>query len=201
MPARVAIRSMLRSEYDAPSASSASVAASTAAWIAARLALGAGSSRDSTDAITIQSTRLEVGPAVLDTVSSFWSDPRHGQPARPHHPGRRRDDHRRVEARPRPAHVAPSALRALGAPGLGLPRDRLHAGPPRLGGDVRRRPRGGLVGAGQLLRRRGARDHPVQRGGDGLGGPARGGLPPYAAGRRAPPRPAPQPPLRAPPPV
>src|SRR3954452_16844837 len=75
MPARVAIRSMLRSEYDAPSASSASVAASTAAWIAARLALGAGSSRDSTDAITIQTTPLVGGPEVLDTVSSFCSDP------------------------------------------------------------------------------------------------------------------------------
>ena len=59
MPARVAIRSMFRSEYDAPSASSASVAASTAAWIAARLALGAGSSLDSTDAITTQPTRRE----------------------------------------------------------------------------------------------------------------------------------------------
>src|SRR5690348_5783646 len=53
MPARVAMRSMLRSEYEAPSASRASVAARTAAWIAARLAVGAGSSRDSTDAIAV----------------------------------------------------------------------------------------------------------------------------------------------------
>src|SRR5512133_1877873 len=110
MPARVAIRSMLRSEYDAPSASRASVAARTAAWIAARLAVGAGTSRDSTDAIAVQTTRLEDGPAVLDTVSSFCSDPRHGQPARPHHAGRRRDDRRRVQARPHPAHVAATAL-------------------------------------------------------------------------------------------
>ena len=57
MPARVAIRSMFRSAYEAPSASSASVAASTEAWIAVRLAVGAGSSRDSTDAITAQRTR------------------------------------------------------------------------------------------------------------------------------------------------
>src|SRR6478752_10719800 len=106
MPARVAIRSMLRSEYEAPSESRASVAASTAAWIAARFAVGAGCSFDSTDAITVQPTRLEVPSAGLDTVSSFWSDPRYGQPARPDHTGRCRDDHRRVQAVVDPAHVA-----------------------------------------------------------------------------------------------
>ena len=134
--------------------------------------------------------------AELDTVSSFWSDPR-PWPACSTSPPRATS--RRSPTSPssrRPAHDAAPALRAVGAPELGVPRDRLHAGPPRLGGDVRRRARGGVVGPGQLLRRRGARRHAVQRARDGLRGPARGGLPHHPAGRRGAPRPALQPPLR-----
>src|SRR5262245_46088853 len=105
---------MLRSAYDAPSASSSSVAASTASWTAARLGVGAAFSPGSTDV-----TRLSL-PGAPDLTHCQVSGPIpvHGQPARPHHAGRRRDDHRRAQAHADHAHDATAALRALGAPAV-----------------------------------------------------------------------------------
>ena len=61
-----------------------------------RRALGGGgrSSRDSTDAIAPS----VLGATGLTQCQVSARIRAHGQPARPHHPGRRRDDHRRVQA-------------------------------------------------------------------------------------------------------
>ena len=118
--------------------------------------------------------------------------------ARPHHPGRRRHDQRRVEASQRHADDAAAALRAVGAPELELPRDRLHARTAATGrrctdGDARPDRLVPVV----VLRRRGAGGDAVLGLVHGLRGPERGGLPHDPAGRRGAPRPALQQLLRA----
>ena len=110
---------------------------------------------------------------------------RHGHPSRPHRQG----DVATITGRRLPQPHAPAdgpaaALRAVGAPAVAVAGDRPRARQGAVGrGSPTSRGRAPL-GAGVVLRGRGARDHPVLRPRHGLRGRAGGGLPHDPAGRR-----------------
>src|SRR4051812_41060605 len=146
MPAPPAMRSTPSSDQLAPDESSSSVARSTSAWTAARFGVVA----------TICSV-------LLDRVSSECLAAPHGPSARLDVPGRRRNCHRRRAARRHHADEPAAALRALGAPAVECPRDRLLAGQGTVGSALGGRQAPPGVEPELLLRRRGAGYHTVHR--------------------------------------